>query len=96
VVDPTDDESEIRKLDWLDSNRAMVDRLSGGTVGYKRLSDFAELGSEDFIRQFCRPTDKQSLEIDVRGNQGLISALTEQVCAISQGGACAVRLPGVI
>jgi len=48
----------------------MVDRLSGGKVGYIYLSDFAELGSEDFIRQFYPQTDKQALVIDVRGNQG--------------------------
>jgi tricorn protease len=61
VIDPTDDEGEIRKLDWIDSNRAMVDRLSGGKVGYIYLSDFEELGSEDFIRQFYPQTDKQAL-----------------------------------
>ncbi len=70
VIDPVDDEGEIRKLDWIESNRATVDRISGGTVGYLYLSDFAELGSEDFIRQFYAQTDKQALVVDVRGNQG--------------------------
>jgi tricorn protease len=70
VVDATDDEGEIRKLDWIDNNRAMVDRLSGGKVGYIYLSDFEELGSEDFIRQFYPQTDQQGLVIDVRGNRG--------------------------
>ena len=40
----------------------MVDRLSGGKAGYI-LSDFDELGSEGFIRQFYPQTDKQSLVI---------------------------------
>jgi tricorn protease len=70
VIDTTDDEGEIRKLDWIDNNRAVVDRLSGGKVGYIYLSDFEELGSEDFIRQFYPQTDKQGLVIDVRGNRG--------------------------
>ena len=70
VIDPTDDEGELRKLDWIDTNRAMVDRLSGGKVGYIYLSDFEELGSEDFIRQFYPQTDKQALVVDVRGNHG--------------------------
>jgi len=70
VVDPTEDEGEIRKLDWIDGNRAIVDRLSGGKVGYVYLSDFEQLGSEDFVRQYYPQTDKQALVIDVRGNQG--------------------------
>jgi tricorn protease len=70
VVDPIDDEGEIRKLDWIEGNRALVDRLSDGKVGYIYLSDFDELGSEDFIRQFYPQSDKQGLVIDVRGNRG--------------------------
>ena len=70
MVNPTDDEGEIRKLDWIDKNRAVVDRLSGGKVGYIYLSDFEALGSEDFIRQFYPQTDRQGLVIDVRGNRG--------------------------
>jgi tricorn protease len=70
VIDPIDDESEIRKLDWMEGNRATVDRLSDGRVGYVYLSDFEKLGAEDFVRQFYAQTDKQGLVIDVRGNLG--------------------------
>ncbi len=70
TVKPIDDEGEIRKLDWIDRNRALVDRVSGGKVGYVYLSDFEALGSEDFLRQYYPQTDRQGLVIDVRGNRG--------------------------
>ena len=64
------DETEIRKLDWIEHNRLAVDRLSGGEVGYVYLSNFDELGSEDFIRQFYPQNGKAGLVIDVRDNTG--------------------------
>ena len=70
TVDPIASEVEIRKLDWIARNRARVDRLSGGRVGYVFLSDFSELGSEDFLRQYYPQADKAGLVIDDRDNRG--------------------------
>ena len=70
AVDTTDDETEIRKLDWIAWNAALVDRLSGGKTGYVYLSDFDALGSEDFLRQFYPQADKAGLVIDIRDNRG--------------------------
>lgn len=69
-VDTIEDESEIRKLDWIERNRASVDRLSGGAIGYLYLSDFNGAGAEDLLRQFYAQTGKQGLVIDLRGNTG--------------------------
>ncbi len=70
TIDPVASEAEIRKLDWIARNRAMVSRLSGGQVGYVYLSDFNALGSEDFLRQYYPQVDKAGLIIDDRGNRG--------------------------
>ena len=70
VVDPVTSETEVRKLDWIARNRATVDRLSGGRAGYLYLSDFNELGSEDFLRQYYSQTAKTALIIDDRDNRG--------------------------
>jgi tricorn protease len=69
-VDPVDSEVQIRKLDWIASRRAMTDRLSNGRVAYVYLTDFYELGAEDFLRQFYAQTDKAGLVIDDRDNWG--------------------------
>ncbi len=69
-VETISSESEIRKLDWIERNRMMVDRLSAGRAGYVYLSDFEETGGEDFIRQFYPQADKPQLVIDVRDNAG--------------------------
>lgn len=64
------DEGEIRKLDWIERNRATVDRLSRGMAAYVYLSDIDELGGEDFLRQCYPQIDKQAFVIDVRDNRG--------------------------
>lgn len=70
AAEPVASEQQLRQLDWVEANRARVDRLSGGRVGYIFLSDFNDMGSQDFIRQFYPQTDKQGLVIDVRWNGG--------------------------
>ncbi len=70
TIEPIADEFPIRQLDWVGHNRATVERISGGLVGYVYLSDFSELGSEDFVRQYYAQTDKRGLVIDVRWNGG--------------------------
>lgn len=69
-VVPVKDESEIRKLDWIEANRKMVDKLSLHHFGYVYLSDFDEFGAEDFLRQYYGQTIKEGLVIDVRDNLG--------------------------
>ena len=70
VVNPLQTEMPLRQQDWIDRTRAKVDRLSTGRVGYLFLSDFAELGSEDFLQQFYPQLDKQGWIFDVRWNRG--------------------------
>ena len=70
AVDPVEDDLPIRHLAWVEANRRMVDRLSGGRLGYIALSDFDDDGSKEFVRQFYPQLDRQGLIFDVRWNHG--------------------------
>ena len=70
AVDPVPSEVPIRQLDWIERNRARVDALSHGHVGYVYLGDFSEAGAEDFGRQYYAQTEKWGLVIDERWNTG--------------------------
>jgi tricorn protease len=63
-------ELSLREQAWIDHNRAVVDRLSGGKIGYIYMSDMEALGMQQFIRQFYPQQDKQALIIDDRWNGG--------------------------
>jgi tricorn protease len=70
VVRPVHSELPLREKAWIDGNRATVDRLSGGRVGYVYLSDMEALGMQQFIRQFYPQLNKQALIVDDRWNGG--------------------------
>ena len=70
AVDPVTDELPLREQAWIERNRALVDRLSGGRVAYIYLSDMEAKGMEQFIRQFYPQTNKQALIVDDRFNGG--------------------------
>jgi tricorn protease len=70
LVKPLRSEFSVRRQDWIEGNRQEVDRLSNGKVGYLYLSDFDELGTLQFLRQYYAQTDKQALIVDERWNEG--------------------------
>ncbi len=101
-VDPADDETSLRQLDWVNRNRVKVDGMSGGRVGYVFLQDFDAAGSRDFVRQFYPQRDKQGLVIDVRWNlggftsQAVLDVLQRQLAGVFVNREGAVSpLPGV-
>ena len=63
-------EISIRSQDWIDHNRQVVDKLSGGKIAYVYLSDMGALGMEQFVQQFYPQIDKQALIVDDRWNGG--------------------------
>jgi tricorn protease len=70
VVQPVKTELPVREQAWIDHNREVVDKASGGRIAYIYLSDMGSLGMEQFIRQFYGQMDKQGLLIDDRWNGG--------------------------
>jgi tricorn protease len=70
AVRPVEKELSLREAAWIAHNRAVVDRLSGGRVGYVYMSDMEQLGLQQFVRQFYAQLDKQALIMDDRWNGG--------------------------
>jgi tricorn protease len=70
VVTPVAKELSLRESAWIAHNRDLVDKLSGGRVGYVYMSDMEQLGLQQFVRQFYAQLGKQALIMDDRWNGG--------------------------
>ncbi len=70
VVTPIGKEISLREAAWIAHNRAIVDKRSGGRVGYVYMSDMEQLGLQQFVRQFYAQLGKQALIMDDRWNGG--------------------------
>ena len=70
LVKPVASELSLRERAQIAHNQAVVDRLSGGRVGYVYMSDMEQLGLQQFVRQFYRQLDRQALIMDDRWNGG--------------------------
>jgi tricorn protease len=67
---PIGDEDGLRNLDWIESNRKKVDKLSGGKVAYVYMPDTGGGGYTNFNRYFYAQLDKQAVVLDERWNEG--------------------------
>ena len=63
-------ERSLRYLDWVASRRALVDRLSGGRIGYLHLPNTAVEGNRELNKEFPAVAHKDALIIDDRYNGG--------------------------
>ncbi len=67
---PITDESKLLYLDWVATNRNMVDKLSNGRVGYLHVPDMSADGIREFIKWYYPQVKKEALIVDVRANGG--------------------------
>src|SRR5882757_8489709 len=70
TVEPVKNELPLREQAWIDHNREVVEKASGGRVAYIYLSDMSGRGMDQFVRQFYAQMDKQALIFDDRWNGG--------------------------
>jgi tricorn protease len=70
TVVPVKDEFNLRNLAWIDNNRRLVDKLSGGKLAYVYLPDTAGGGFTNFNRYYYAQVDKEGAVIDERFNHG--------------------------
>jgi len=70
IVQPGQWEPVYRMRAWIESNRAYVERQTGGRVGYIYMVATNDYGFQQFTRQFNRQRGKDALIIDVRWNGG--------------------------
>jgi tricorn protease len=70
TVVPIDNETGLRNLAWIESNRRHVDQLTGGRVAYVYLPNTAQAGYENFNRYYFAQVGKEGAVIDERFNGG--------------------------
>ena len=67
---PITDEQNLMYLDWVDHNREMVSKATGGRVGYLHVPDMGAAGIREFIKWYYPQLRKEGLIVDVRANGG--------------------------
>ena len=64
------EETQLRYLEHLENNRRMVDKLSGGALGYIYMSNTGGQGQLELVRMFYGQLDKKGFILDERFNGG--------------------------
>jgi tricorn protease len=67
---PLTSENNLLYLAWIAENRARVDRMSLGRLGYIHVPDMGEAGIREFIKWWYPQVRKEGLVVDVRDNGG--------------------------
>ncbi len=70
VVVPVTSETGLRTRAWVESNRRLVDRLSGGQLAYVYVPNTGQPGYRSFNRYYFSQQDKKGAVIDERYNGG--------------------------
>ncbi len=70
VIEPIENESQLRLWGWIEANRQAVHEATEGRVGYVYLPNTAGPGYTFFNRMFHAQLDRQALIIDERSNGG--------------------------
>jgi len=70
TIRPIDSELELMNLNWVNERRAMVDKLSGGKIGYIYVPNTAVEGNRELHRGMYAYNEKEALIIDDRYNGG--------------------------
>lgn len=70
TIRPIASEQELKYFNWVEERRAMVDRLSGGKIGYIHVPNTAIEGNRELHRGMYAYHDKEALIIDDRYNGG--------------------------
>lgn len=70
IVEPLYSDRTLRYMDWLETNRKIVDEASGGKIGYIYFPDTYNGSATDFPKYFYSQTKKEGLIIDGRFNGG--------------------------
>jgi tricorn protease len=67
---PLASETSLLYLEWVNENRARVEAMSHGRLGYIHIPDMGEAGLGEFIKWWYPQVRKEGLVVDVRDNTG--------------------------
>src|SRR5271165_5405628 len=70
VVRPIPSDFGLHELNWIETNRRKVEKLSGGRIGYVYLSNMGAEGLNEFVKQYVPQIRKEGMIFDVRYNGG--------------------------
>jgi len=70
LIEPVKSELELFYLNWVNERRAMVDKLSGGKIGYIHVPNTSTDGNRELFRGMYAYANKEALIIDDRYNGG--------------------------
>jgi tricorn protease len=70
TITPVASELELMYFNWVNERRAMVEKLSGGKIGYIHVPNTSTDGNRELFRGFYTYHDKEALIIDDRYNGG--------------------------
>ena len=70
IIKPLKSEQELRYFNWVNERRAMVDKLSGGRIGYIHVPNTSTAGNKELFHGMYTYYDKEALIIDDRYNGG--------------------------
>jgi tricorn protease len=70
TIKPIKSELELLNLNWVNERRAMVDKLSGGKIGYIYVPNTSADGNRELYRGMYEYNEKDALIIDDRYNGG--------------------------
>jgi tricorn protease len=70
IVKTMSDETRLRNLQWIESNRKRVDDATGGKIGYVYVPSTGIDGQDELVRQFTAQFSKEGVIIDERFNNG--------------------------
>lgn len=70
LIKPLSSELELMYLKWVNERRAMVDKLSGGRIGYIHVPNTSINGNKELFQGMYTYFDKEALIIDDRYNGG--------------------------
>jgi len=70
VVEPIEDESDLRYRAFVSEMRERVAAATGGRVAYIHIPNTALRGIEEFYKQYYPQSDRQGLIVDERWNEG--------------------------
>jgi tricorn protease len=73
TVFPTNGENRLRRANWAEENRKVVEKMSGGKLGYIFIEGYSGEGIMNAVRGLSGYADKQGVIIDQRFNGGGIT-----------------------
>jgi len=102
TIKPIASELELLNLNWVNERRAMVDKLSGGKIGYIYVPNTSTDGNRELYRGMYAYHEKEALIIDDRYNGGgfipdvMTNLLERKTLSYWQrNGLSAMKTPGV-